>query len=227
MEKSRCEEIIKRLEALADPGSIEGMARFGITPDYAYGVKIPYLREIAKEAGRDRALAAELWKRDTRETRLLASMIDEPAKVTPAQMDTWAKEFSYWEIVDGCCMNLFEKTPFAVEKAMEWSGRKDEFVKRAGFVLMARLAVSHKKAGDDLFLKFLPMIKREADDERNGVKKAVNWALRQIGKRNAALNRAAIGVAKEIKKMESRSARWIASDALRELESEAVQKRIN
>lgn len=220
-------QIINRLEELADPAAIEGMARYGITPERAYGVKIPRLREIAKHTGRNTALTEKLWRLDTRETRILASLIYEPEKVTPRLMDAWAAEFSYWEIVDACCMNLFEKTPHAVTKAVEWSYDEREFVKRAGYVLMARLAVSDKQAPDSLFLSFFPHIIRGAADNRNGVKKAVNWALRQIGKRNPSLNKPAISAAKELLKTNSKPARWIASDALRELESGAVQNRLS
>jgi 3-methyladenine DNA glycosylase AlkD len=141
-------------------------------------------------------------------------------------MEKWVLDFDYWEICDQCCMNLFEKTGFAYEKAIEWSLRDEQFVKRAGFVLMARLAVSDKKADDSRFEQFFPMMLREADDERNFVKKAVNWALRQIGKRNLGLNEKAIETAMEIQKIDSKSARWIASDAIRELSGEAVQKRL-
>jgi len=167
-----------------------------------------------------------LWATGIRETQILASMIDDPKMITEAQMEEWVQDFHYWEICDQCCMNLFEKTGFAYQKAVEWSSDDGEFVKRAGFVLMARLAVSDKKADDGQFEGFLPIIKREASDDRNNVKKGVNWALRQIGKRNRSLNREAIAAAEEIRKTDSRSAGWIASDALRELTSEAVQKRL-
>jgi 3-methyladenine DNA glycosylase AlkD len=144
-------------------------------------------------------------------------MIDEPSLVTEVQMDSWTKDFDYWEICDQCCMNLFEKTDFAYQKALEWSRDSQEFVKRAGFVMMARLAVSDKKAGDEVFEAFLLIIKKEASDERKMVKKAVNWALRQIGKRNRRLNKLAIETAKEVQKMDFPAARWVASDAIREL----------
>jgi 3-methyladenine DNA glycosylase AlkD len=146
--------------------------------------------------------------------------------VTEKQMESWVKDFDSWDICDQCCSNLFDKTKFAHKKAIEWSKRREEFVKRAGFVLMATLAVHDKEAGDKEFLKFLPIIIREATDDRNFVKKAVNWALRQIGKRNSALNKIAIQTAKEIQKIDSKSAKWIASDAIRELTSEAVQKKL-
>lgn len=219
-------DVIEKLESLSDGKAIEGMARFAITPEKTYGVSIPNLRRIAKEIGKDHALALQLWKPDIRETRILACMIDEPHMVTEEQMEQWVMDFDYWEICDQCCMNLFEKKTFAYQKAVEWSSRDEEFVKRAGFVLMARLAVSDKKAEDKEFEMFLPMIVREASDNRNFVKKAVNWALRQIGKRNHNLNRKAIKTANDIQKIDSKSARWIASDAIRELTGEAVQRRL-
>lgn len=218
--------ILKKLKTLSNPKAVEGMAKYGITAKSTYGVSIPNLRKIAKEIGVNHDLAQQLWMADIRETRILASMVDDPKMVTEEKMERWVKDFDYWEICDQCCMNLFEKTRFAYQKCVEWSSREEEFVKRAGFVLMARLAVSDKKANDKQFENFLPVIKREAIDNRNFVKKAVNWALRQIGKRNLTLNRKTIETAKEIQKMDSRSAKWIASDALRELTSEAVQKRL-
>lgn len=219
-------DIINKLESLSNPGVIAGMARYGITPENTYGVSIPNLRKIAKEIGISNKLAQQLWNTNIRETKILASMIDDPKMVTEEQIEGWVKEFNYWEICDQCCMNLFEKTNFAYKKAIEWSSREKEFVKRAGFVLMARLAVSDKKADDKRFEKFFPIIKREATDDRNYVKKAVNWALRQIGKRNLNLNGKAIKIAKEIQKMDSKIAKWIASDALRELTSDTVQKKL-
>lgn len=223
---SNFDDIIEKLKSVSNPDAVEGMARFGITPENTFGVSIPNLRKIAKETKKNHALAQQLWESGFRETMILASMIDEPEMVTEEQMEKWVLDFDYWEICDQCCMNLFEKTGFAYEKAIEWSLRDEQFVKRAGFVLMARLAVSDKKADDSRFEQFFPMMLREADDERNFVKKAVNWALRQIGKRNLTLNEKAIETAMEIQKIDSKSARWIASDAIRELSGEAVQKRL-
>ncbi len=202
------------------------MARFGINPENTYGVSIPNLRKIAKGTGVDHALAQQLWASNIHEARILASMIDKPEIVTEEQMEGWVKDFDSWDVCDQCCMNLFEKTEFAYHKAVEWSSNDKDFIKRAGFVLMARLAVSDKKADNKQFEGFLPIIKREATDKRNFVKKAVNWALRQIGKRNLTLNRKATETAREIQKMDSTSAKWIASDAIRELISEAVQERL-
>ena len=222
----KIKEIIKKLESLSNPEAGKGMARFGITPKETYGVSIPELRRIAKETGKDHELALMFWEIDTRETRILASMIDEPEFVTEEQMESWVKEFDYWEICDQVCQNLFSYTKFAYQKASEWSRREEEFVKRAGFALMAWLAFKDKKSEDDKFEKFFSVIKEESTDERNFVKKAVNWALRQIGKRNVYLNKKAIEVAKEIQEMDSKTAKWIAKDAIRELTSEKIRKRL-
>jgi len=219
-------EILGKLKSLANPKAVDGMARFGINPKNTYGVSIPNLRIIAKEVGKNHTLAQQLWSSGIHEARILAGMTDTPELVTEGQMETWVKDFDSWDICDQVCSNLFDKTRFARQKAVEWSERKEEFVKRAGFVLMAALVVHDKKAADKEFLKFLPIIKKESVDQRNFVKKAVNWALRQIGKHNITLNEAAIKIAKEIKRMDSKSAQWIASDALRELTSKSVKKRL-
>ncbi len=218
--------ILRKLKDLADPKAVEGMAKFGITSRKIYGVSIPNLRKIAKETGTNHQLALELWDEGIRETRILASMIDDPALVTEKQMEKWVKDFDSWEVCDQCCMNLFWQTPFVFERAIDWALRKEEFVKRAGFALMAVLAWKNKEAKNKDFTKFFSIIKKESLDERNFVKKAVNWALRQIGKRNSNLNKKAINLAKEIQKIDSKSARWIASDAIKELESKAIQKKL-
>ena len=219
-------EIMARLENLGDPEARAGMARFGIEAGKALGVSIPNLRKLAREIGRDHDLASELWQAGLRETMILATLVEEPGLVTEDRMEAWVACFYDWEVCDQCCGNLFEKTPYAYDKAAAWSGRSEEFVKRAGFVLMARLALSDKKAADSAFDPFFPLMIREASDERNMVKKAVNWALRQIGKRNIPLNARAIETARRIQTLDSRSARWIASDALRELTGDKVQARL-
>lgn len=219
-------DIIQKLKSLSNPEAVKGMARFGINPENTYGVSVPNLRKLAKETGKDYELAQQLWASGIHEARLLASMIDKPEMVTEAQMESWVKDFDSWDVCDLCCSNLFDKTLFAYQKAGAWSKREEEFVKRAGFVLMAALAVHDKTAADEELLKFLPIIKRESTDSRNLVKKAVNWALRQIGKRNLNLNKIAIKQAEEIQQIDSRSAQWIAADAIRESTSEAVQKRL-
>ena len=218
--------IIGKLESLSDPEAVKGMARFGINPENTYGVSIPNLRKIAREVGKDHALAQQLWTSGIHEARILASMIDDPKITTEEQMESWVKDFDSWDVCDQCCSNLFDKVKFAHQKADEWSRREEEFVKRAGFVMMAALAVHDKKATDEEFLKFLPIIKRESTDNRNFVKKAINWALRQIGKRNPNLNKIAIKTTEEIQQIDSKSARWIATDAIRELNSEAVQQKL-
>jgi 3-methyladenine DNA glycosylase AlkD len=220
-------EIVQQLKSRSNPAAVEGMARFGINPKNTLGVSIPVIRSLARQAGRDHRLAAQLWTSGIHEARILATMVDEPSKVTERQMETWVKDFDSWDICDQCCSNLFDKTPFAYEKAHAWSSRHQEFVKRAGFALMAALAVHDKKASNSRFTSFLPMIERESTDERNFVRKAVNWALRQIGKRNPALNRLALKTARQIQRQNSRTARWIASDAIRELTSGSVRNKLN
>jgi 3-methyladenine DNA glycosylase AlkD len=211
------EEILKHLKETGSRKNLEGMKRFAIPADF--GVSIPALRKIAKETGKNHGLAAALWKTGKHEARLLACFIDEPGKVTEKQMRKWAGQFDSWDLCDQCCSNLFDKTPFYGKFIFEWSKSREEFVKRAAFALIACKAVHDKQAKDAEFLKFLPLIKREAEDERNFVRKAVNWALRQIGKRNSRLRKEAIRAAQEISKIDSKAAKWIASDALRELKS--------
>lgn len=220
------EEIIKTLKSHSNPKNVAGMARFGINSKNTLGVSIPVLRKIAKENGKNHTLAGELWASGIHEARILASYVEEPKSVTEKQMDDWVADFDSWDVCDQVCSSLFDKTPFAHRKAAEWSRRNEEFIKRAGFAMMACLAVHDKQAADSAFMKFLPIIKRGSVDERNFVRKAVNWALRQIGKRNKRLNAAAIKAAKEIAKIDSKSAKWIAKDALRELKSMAVKKRL-
>jgi 3-methyladenine DNA glycosylase AlkD len=220
------EEVINELESLSNPDDVEGMARFGIKTKKTYGVRMPEIRRIAKEAGKDHELAEKLWKHGYSETRILASIIDDPKLVTYVQMENWVTEFDSWDVCDQCCMNLFRKTPFAYKKVFEWSIREEEFVKRAAFTLIATLAVHDKKADNSKFEEFFPIIIRESGDNRNFVKKAVNWALRQIGKRNLELNKKSIIIAGELQKSSSKSAKWIANDALRELKSVKVRKRL-
>ena len=202
------------------------MARFGIASNNTLGVSVPTLRSMARKLGKDHPLSLALWDSGIHEARILASMVDEPAKVTEGQMDGWARDFDSWDVCDQCCSNLFDRTEYAYEKAAEWAVLDQEFVKRAGFALMAALAVHDKEADDRKFVSFLGPIERGASDERNFVKKAVNWALRQIGKRNLKLNAKALAVAERISKQDSTAARWVASDAIRELRSKAVLDRL-
>ncbi|MBD3187255.1 DNA alkylation repair protein [Candidatus Bathyarchaeota archaeon] len=218
--------IITRLETLSDPSSVKSMKRVGITPVKSFGVRIPDLRALAKEIGKNHDLALKLWQVDYRETRILASMIDDLERVDDAQMEHWVDDFTYWEICDQVIMNLFGRHPIAWKKALEWSKREKEYTKRAGYVIMARLAVTEKGAPDVKFEDFYHSIVVGARDERSMVKKAVSWALRQIGKRNRALNLSAIKVAKSILESEDDNALWVAKDVLKELQSQKIQERL-
>lgn len=221
-----CQSIIEKLKSISDSKTLEGMSRYGIKTDKAFGVSIPKIRLLAKQIEKDHNLALELWESGFHETRFLASMIDDPKKLTNEQMENWAKDFDSWDICDQVCNNLFRKSPLAFSKAFEWPKRDEEFVKRAGYVLMAVLAVHDKTRVDEDFFKFLPVIFDGSTDERMYVKKAVNWALRQIGKRNLILHTKAIEYALNIQKINSKSAKWIASDALRELQNPKILERI-
>lgn len=220
------DEVLAHLEALGDPRAVPAMAKYGITPRRAFGTRVPHLRELAYGIGTNHGLAGQLWDADIRETRILAGMVADPDLCTPEQMDAWAHDFDYWEVCDQCCMNLFERTRFAYQKCLEWSACEREFVKRAGFVLMARLAVGQGKAEERELAGFLSIIRREAKDDRKMVRLAVNWALRQIGKHSDALNRLALATAEEIAALPSPGAQWIAADATRELTSAAVRHRL-
>jgi len=219
------DEVIISLKAQANPDNVAGMARYGINPTNTLGISIETLRRMAKEIGKDHELALRLWDSGFHEARILASFIDEPEKMTEAQLEKWVSDFDSWDVVDQVS-ELISKTPFVIKKIHDWAGREEEFVKRAAFSLIAELSVHDKQMADGDFEQFFPPIKKAADDDRNYVKKAVNWALRNIGKRNKTLNRQAIEVAREIQKIDSKAARWIAGGALRELTGEAVQKRI-
>ena len=207
------EEIISKLESLSNPEAVKGMARYGINPKNNLGISIYKLRPIAKEIG-------------IHDARLLACFIEDHIKVTGEQMDSWAKDFDSWDVCDQACTSLFDLTPLAWIKVVEWAERGEEFVKRGAFSLIAGLAVHDKKASDKKFERFFPLIKKHSIDDRNYVKKAVNWALRNIGKRNLGLNKQMIKLSEEILKIDSKSAKWIARDALRELTSEKIQIRL-
>ncbi len=221
------EEIIARLERLESPENRAGMARYGIATDNAYGVPLSVLRPLSREIAKDHELALALWAHGKRETRLLASFIDIPGDVTEAQIDAWVNEFDSWDIVDGVC-DLFIQTPFAEAKIAAWCAEEArEFVKRAGFVMIARRAVKDRHADDADFLPYLGQIEAHATDPRNFVKKAVNWALRQIGKRSAVLHRPALAMAENLSRSDDRTARWIGRDAAKELRSDGVRARLN
>jgi 3-methyladenine DNA glycosylase AlkD len=223
-------QALKELKSKGNPTkkNLEGMARFGINVDKVFCTSIPEVRKLAKKIGKDHKLALELWKTGYSEARILAGSIDDPELVTEKQMEEWVNDFNCWTVCVLVCSNLFDKTKFCEKKIIEWSKSKKEFVKRAGFVLMASSAVHDKKSDDKKFLNYFAIIKRESTDERNFVRKAVNWALRGIGKRNIALNSAAIKCAEDILKTypQSKSARWIANDALRELKDKRDKKLI-
>jgi 3-methyladenine DNA glycosylase AlkD len=219
-------DVLNRLESKAEPEQLAGMAKYGIATERRLGISVPDMRKLAKELGRNHKLALDLWRTGIAEARIVAGMVGDPAKLTEQQMEEWVKDIDSWDVCDQVCMNLFEKNRLVWKKIIDWSEREEEFVKRTAFSLIACLAWHDKKASDDRFIELLPIIVREASDDRNFVKKAVNWALRNIGKRNLNLNEAAINTAKEIKRLDSKAARWIAADAIRELESDAVQSRL-
>lgn len=218
--------IIARLEVLASPEDAAGMARFGIRGTRVLGVSVQTLRAIARETGRSDTLAEELWASGIHEARILASIVAEPKRVTLAQMEQWVADLDSWDLCDQCCTNLWVRTPFARDQALVWSERDEEFVKRAGFVLMVQVAGKDKGAPAELLHRYLARAEREAYDERNFVKKAVNWAIREIGQRNPELNVAAIATSQRLQTSDSRAARWVGSDALRELTSEKIAQRV-
>jgi 3-methyladenine DNA glycosylase AlkD len=211
---------------MGDPSHLAGMERFGIDTRDALGIRVTDLRALARGLGRDHDLAAGLWRSGIHEARMLATLVDEPERVTRKQMETWIGQVRSWDLCDGVCGNLFDRTPFWFDTALAWSARDPEFTKRGGFALMAWSAVHRKAEPDERFEAFLPAIREQAIDPRNYVKKAVSWALRQVGKRSAALHPQALSTARQLLNVDDRSARWIASDALRELESPAVLDRL-
>lgn len=221
------DELLQQLKELAVPENVKGMARFGINPVNTLGVSMPNIRKLGRRK-KDHALALALWQTGIHEARILASIVDQPQLVTREQMDAWAADFDSWDVCDQVCSNLYTKSPFAVEKAKEWSGSELEFVKRASFALMAYIAVHCKEVEDSVFLEFLEIIELSANDSRNFVKKAVNWALRQIGKRNGQLFHPALEVSRRLASSQDRTERWIGMDAVKELEKPAfyIQKRL-
>jgi len=209
--------ILEVLHSMESPSNRLGMGRFGINVDRALGIKVTDLRKLARRIENGHELAVRLWETGIHEAQLLATMVDESAAVTEEQMENWAADFDSWEMVDQACNNLFRKTPFAHTKAADWAARDEEFVKRAGFAMMAVLAVHVQISDDTVFERYLDLVVRESLDERNYVKKAVNWALRQIGKRNPAMWKKARGAVGKIEALDKAGARWIAADARREL----------
>ena len=211
---------------MGDPSRLEGMTRYGIRTDHAVGVTVTELRRLARGLRPDHELAAALWASGVHEARILVSLVDDPALVTEAQMDAWVSGFDSWDVCDGVCGNLFDRTPFALDKAVEWSAREPEFEKRAGFALMAWSSTHRKDLTDRAFAALLPTIRESATDDRAYVRKAISWALRSIGKRSAGLNARAIRTAEQIERNDARASRWIARDVLRELRSDAVRARL-
>ena len=222
----RCGEVIRLLRSRRNPRNIAGMAHFGISPKNTLGVPVPFLRALARKIGKNHSLALDLWRSRFHEARILASLIGDPRALTATQAEKWVKQIDSWDVCDQLCMNLLRQTPFAWNKARNWPRRSETFVKRAGFVLMATLAVHAKDKPDSAFIRLFPLLLAGARDERNFVRKAVNWAVRQIGKKNRALNRRAMVLSRRIFRLGNPAARWIASDAIRELESSAVRARL-
>ncbi len=218
--------ILDYLHPFASEANRTGMARFGICVDRALGIPLPHLRALASRFRRQHGLALDLWETEVHELRILAGLVDDPRQVTIAQMETWVRAFDSWDVCDGTCCNLFRRTPFAEDRAFAWSRHDSLYVKRAGFVLMATLGVHRRGAETDLFLRFLERVRDESHDDRPLVRKAVNWALRQIGKRSMALHPHALDLANELKRSPHRAARWIGSDAARELLRPATIARI-
>ena len=219
-------DVLDKLQSKARPEQLQGMAKYGMAVEQRLGVSVPDMRKLAKEIGRDHKLALDLWRTGIAEAKIVAAMVGDPDKLTEEQMEDWVTGINSWDVCDQVCMNLLERNRLAWKKIVDWSEREDEFVKRTAFSLVACLAWHDKKASDDRFIEVLPVIIRGATDERNFVKKAVSWALRNVGKRNLNLNKAAIDTAKEIKRLDSKAARWVASDTLRDLESEAIRRRL-
>jgi 3-methyladenine DNA glycosylase AlkD len=218
------DEVLAQLRSMGSARDREGMARFGINVDHALGISVTALRKLGRRLPRDHRLAAALWDSRIHEARILASIVDRPELVTRSQMDRWARAFDSWDLCDQVCMNLFWATPFAHEKIVAWSGRRGEFVKRAAFAMIASAAVKDRAAPPQRFLDYIPLIERDAGDERNFVRKAVSWALRQIGKRDRELHGVAVATAQSL--ADRPQTRWVGRDALRELEGERVRERL-
>jgi 3-methyladenine DNA glycosylase AlkD len=220
------EQIIGNLKEKSRPDQLAGMSRFRMSVENRLGVSVPELRKLAKQIGKNHQLALDLWETGIADARILASMIDMPEKLTDKQMEDWVKDFDSWDVCDQVCMNLFDKHPLAWKKIGEWANREEEFVKRAGYTLIACLALHDKKAKDDQFIQYIPIIKDGVDDDRNFVKKAVSWALRNIGKRNRHLNQIALQTAKDISQIDSKTANWIAKDVTKDLTSAPTKRRL-
>ena len=222
----RAAEAVSWLKARGNPKFRDGLARYGLPTEKAFGVSVATIKQYARTLGRDHGLANALWKTGWTDARMLAAMVGEPDRVTPREMDTWCSDFDSWGIVDTVCFTLWDRSPHAWKKAKQWTTRKPEFEKRAGFVLMACLAAHDKTAKDAGFLEFLPLIEKGASDDRNFVKKGVSWALRHIGHRNAKLHAAAIRTARRLGASDDPTRRWVGKDAQRDLLRPAVVKKV-
>lgn len=220
------EDIVCEFEFIGDEKNIEGQKRFGININKSYGIRMPDIRKIAKKIGKNHELALQLWNHPYHESKILATMVEEPDKLSEEQLNKWVHDFDSWDIVDQACINLFRKSDLAISKISLWSESDEEYVKRTAFSLIAVLAVHKKKEGDDYFRKFYPLIINASCDNRNFVKKSVNWAIRQIGKRNINLNRELINLSYEILKKDCKAGNWISKNAINELESDKIQKRL-
>ena len=220
------DQVIAKLRALENPETLAGKAHFGIEVSKALGLSMPQIRSIAKQITKDHALAEAMWRADIHETRLIASMIDIPSEVSEDQMERWVVGINSWDICDQTCGELFDRTPFTTKKIYEWATREEEFVKRAAFALIAWQAVHNKKMQDEDFLDYFPIIQQASGDPRNFVKKAVNWALRQIGKRSQFLHAPSLELSKKLAASDDKTVRWIGKDAVKELSSDKMLKRL-
>jgi 3-methyladenine DNA glycosylase AlkD len=222
----RVQAALSSLEKMSTKRDLDNLDRFGITAARPFGVSMANLKVLAKRLGPNHELAAALWDTGRYEARMLATLIDEPARVTPAQMERWCRDFDNWGICDTACFVLFDRTPHAWAKVSEWSDRRGEFAKRAAFALLACLALHDKQAADEKFLEGLRLIEHGATDDRNFVKKGVSWAIRLIGRRNTALNDAAVIVARRLSDSANAAAKWVGRGAVKELTSAAVRKKL-
>lgn len=225
--ESRVDETLRWLEKRGTKANRDGMARFGIVADKVYGVSMATMKSQAKKLGKDHDLALALWDTGWYEARILTSFVDEPLRVTPAQMDRWARGFDNWGICDSICFHLFDKTPHAWSKIEQWSKRDDEFVKRGAFALLAAVALHDKKAPDAPFMKSLKLVEKAADDERNFVKKGVSWALRSIAHRNKAMHSASLALAEKLAASDDKTKRWIGKDVLKDITRPMILKKIS
>lgn len=223
----RVDQALAWLERRGSKKNRDGMARYGIVADKVFGVSAPGIRQLASRFGRDHELALALWDTGWYEARVLTAFVDEPKRVTPAQMNRWAGDFDNWAICDALCFHLFDRTPHAWRKVEEWAERREEFVRRAAFSLLAALGVHDKRTGDEPFLKSLPLIERAATDDRHIVKKGVSWALRVLGKRDATLHSAALRTATRLSESSDAASQWVGRDALRDLTRPAVRQRFS